>query len=379
MQAEAVKRSLVALGAMSVAGVGWAQPTVALSGFLKGGVAHTRYSGAAAGNGSGTALADGGSRFALSGREDLGGGLSALFQVETRLRVDDNGPAPAASPLANGNTFVGLAGGFGQVRIGKLDTHFCLGADEHGSRATALQASSCGLLGFVGGVANPIAVVGRTVNLVRYDVPANWVRGLTGGVGYSTGFTGNDGAVGDAGKGRAMTANAGYASGPLRLGASYWSARSEDRSLAAARTNQDAWTLSANWDFGFARAGLTFDRSAHDRAAAGVATFTESSRRAWSVPVTVGLGAGTLLLTYTRAQELRVGGTGAAGTGARLWSIGYDRALSRRTSLGVSYANLANGAAATYQLYQGAILLNLPAPAAGQDIRQFYVGVRHSF
>jgi len=139
-----MKKTLIALAAMATT-TAFAQSTVTLSGNVKAGLAQTKYSGATAGNGSATGLADGSSRFILSGSEDLGGGLRANFQVDTRFRIDDNGAAPSASPLAGGNTFIGLAGKFGNLQIGKLDTHYCLGSDTHGTRATALQASSCGL------------------------------------------------------------------------------------------------------------------------------------------------------------------------------------------------------------------------------------------
>ncbi|HYF18865.1 MAG TPA: porin [Ramlibacter sp.] len=374
-----MKKSLIALAVLAAAGAASAQSTVTLSGIVKGGLAQTRYTNGPAGtNGSNTALADGSSRFILSGREDLGGGLAAVFQSDTRWRVDDNGGAPTASPLATGNTFVGLAGGFGQIRLGKLDTHYSLGSDEHGSRATALSASSCALLCHVGGVGSPIANASRTVNALRYDLPGSLMTGLTGSVTYSTGFSGNDGAMGAASDGRAIAAALGYAAGPLALGASVWNGRAEDRTTFP-RNDQQAWTLHGSWNFGFAKVGLTYDRSTYERFAAAGAPGIDDERSVWSIPVTVGLGAGTLLFTYTRASTVERGGADIAGSGARLWSIGYDHALSKRTSVGVSYANLNNGAAATYQLYTSNSLISLPVVGAGQDQRQVYVGVRHTF
>jgi predicted porin len=376
-----VKRELIGLALAALAGASSAQTSVTLSGIVKGGLTHTRFSNGPAGsNGSNTALADGSSRFILSGREDLGGGLATVFQSDIRWRVDDNGAAPPSSPLATGNTFVGLTGGFGLLRIGKLDTHYCLGLDEHGSRATALASSSCALLGYVGGAAGPIANSSRTVNAIRYDLPGSLVTGLSGSLTYSTGFAGNDGAIGDAGGGRAVSAALGYAAGPLALAASIWDARSEDRTIAVARTDQKAWTLHGSWNFGAAKVGLTYDRSVLDRAGAGAAAFVEDERSAWSVPITAQVGqVGTVLLTYTRASAVERGGAAVAGSAASMWSLGYDHRLSRRTSVGASYTAINNGAASSYMLYTTNVLLSLPAPAAGQDQRMFYVGVRHAF
>ena len=145
-----MKKSLVALAVLAATGA-FAQSTVTLSGTIKAGVASNNYSGSATApnNGSNIGVADGSSRFALSGSEDLGGGLRANFAIETRFRADEAGGGAgtgASGQVAGGNTFVGLSGGFGAVQIGRLDTHYCFGSDQHGTRATALTASSCSLL-----------------------------------------------------------------------------------------------------------------------------------------------------------------------------------------------------------------------------------------
>jgi predicted porin len=372
-----MKKSLVALAALAVVGAASAQSSVTLSGNIKGGVAWTSYSGSAtaAANGHNTSMADGSSRFIISGREDLGGGMAGIFQIDTRFRVDDNGAAPTSSPLASGNTFVGVSGGFGSIRLGKLDTHYCTGSDEHGVRATALQASSCGILGYVGTVGQSIANASRSTNIIRYDLPSTMMPGVSGGVSYSTAFAGNDGVIGTSGKGRAYSFNLGYAAGPLKLATSYWNAQAEDRSTAVARNDQKAWTVTGGWNFGVGTIGLTYDRSTYDKAAAASGVFVENRRTAWSVPVTFGVGAGTILATYTKAGAV----SGIANSDAKLWSVGYDHALSKRTSVGISYAALSNNAAASYQLYTAGALQSLTVPTAGQDQKSLYIGLRHAY
>ncbi|RYD90438.1 MAG: porin [Sphingobacteriales bacterium] len=242
----AMKKSLVALAAFAVAGGAFAQSSVTLSGNIKAGVAQTKYSSGAAGtNGNGLSVADGSSRFIIGGTEDLGGGLKAVFQIDTRFRADDNGGAPTSSPLAGGNTFVGLSGGLGMIQLGKMDTHYCLGSDQHGARATALQASSCAILGFVQTATAPIANASRSQNVIRYTTPN--FAGFQGQFNYSTNFQGSEGAPGDAGKGRAMALGLNYGNGPLKAGVSFWDAESEDRRTAAPVSvppgNQKAGTI----------------------------------------------------------------------------------------------------------------------------------------
>jgi predicted porin len=379
-----MKKTLIALAAMATT-TAFAQSTVTLSGNVKAGLAQTKYSGAATGNGSATGLADGSSRFILSGSEDLGGGLRANFQVDTRFRIDDNGNAAAgaanltASPLAGGATFIGLSGKFGNLQIGKLDTHYCLGSDTHGTRATALQASSCGLLGYVngGGAAQSIANASRAVTVTRYTSPN--FSGLTFQGTYSTSFSSSEGAVGKTSGGNATNVRADYVKGPLTAGLSVWQAKGEDQTATAARTGQKATTLAVNYNLGVATLGLTWDKSAQRAAAANVAAFTDTERTVTSFPVTVPMGAGSVLFTYSKAGNTKTGSTTNANTGATLVSFGYDYALSKRTTVGVSYAKLDNKSAAAYALYTQGALNGTPNNVAGQDASQFYVGVRHAF
>jgi predicted porin len=55
------------------------------------------------------------SRFGLRGTESLGGGLNAIFQVESSIN-----PAQSGGTLAGRESFVGLQGGWGTVKIGRF-------------------------------------------------------------------------------------------------------------------------------------------------------------------------------------------------------------------------------------------------------------------
>jgi predicted porin len=367
-----MKKTLIALAAVAATSAAFAQSTVTIYGKLDQGYA--RSIGAAKGEIKEAA----GSRLGFRGTEDLGGGLKANFQVDTRFRMDDNGAAPTASPLAGGNTFVGVSGGFGNVQMGKLDTHYCMGSDSHGTRATALQASSCGVLGYVNGsgAGQAIANASRSTNVVRYTAPT--MGGLTVQGTYSFAQSGSEGAVGKTSGGNAAHIQGVYAAGPLTVGASMWQAKGEDQTSTVARTGQKATTLMANYNLGIATIGLTYDKSAL-RAGAANAAFIDTERTITSIPVTVPMGAGTALFTYSKASNTKTAGVTNANTGATLLSVGYDYALSKRTSLGVSYAKLDNKTSAGYALYTQSALNGTPANAVGTDAAQFYLGLRHAF
>jgi predicted porin len=373
-----MKKTLIAVAALTAVSA-FAQSSVTLSGIIKGGVAHTKYSNGPVGsvNGNGLSVADGSSRFIIGGTEDLGGGLKAVFQIDTRFRMDDNGGAVTSSPLANGNTFVGLSGGLGVIQLGKMDTHYCLGQDSHGSRATAHQANSCALIGYVGVNGNSsIANASRATNTIRYTTPT--FSGFKGELNYSTAFNGPEGAVGEAGKGKAVSAKLLYGNGPLKAGFSIWDAKSESRLAGAARSDQKAYTLFGDYNFGVATVGLTYDQSEINGGLVGAAD-AKTKRNVWSIPVTVPLGAGTFLFTYTKAGNGERNGVDVANSSAALWSLGYDYSLSKRTKVGVSYARLNNKANAGYALYGQSSANGTPNNAVGQDASQLYVGLRHAF
>src|SRR5512139_2804236 len=57
------------------------------------------------------------SRIGFKGAEDLGGGLNAIWQVESGVNLDEG-----SGSLASRNSFLGLKGGFGTVLLGNHDT-----------------------------------------------------------------------------------------------------------------------------------------------------------------------------------------------------------------------------------------------------------------
>ena len=64
-----------------------------------------------------------GSRLGFRGVEDLGGGLSAVFQIEHRFDADTSAAKDAAKngPFWEGKSIVGLEGGFGRLTLGRED------------------------------------------------------------------------------------------------------------------------------------------------------------------------------------------------------------------------------------------------------------------
>lgn len=65
---------------------------------------------------SNRAVEDGGSELNVVGSADIGNGLKALLQVNTDIKLDNN---KGTDHFANGDTFVGLQGELGTVKLGR--------------------------------------------------------------------------------------------------------------------------------------------------------------------------------------------------------------------------------------------------------------------
>ena len=111
-----MKKTLVALAALAATGA-FAQSTVTISGVLDAGL---NYTSAPATGASNWAIGrQNNNRVIFSGVEDLGGGMKATFAAQMRFEPNTGNPESNGRPLFQGETTVGLAGGFGSLKVGR--------------------------------------------------------------------------------------------------------------------------------------------------------------------------------------------------------------------------------------------------------------------
>ena len=110
------------------------------------------------------------SRFGVRGHERLGPNLKAIFQLETQFLLDNSGTG-----FAQRDSFVGLTGGWGTVKLGRFDTPF----KEYGDDISFMGVSSGNFtstsnlyrhIGF-GGQNNAARFHERRNNAVQYESP----------------------------------------------------------------------------------------------------------------------------------------------------------------------------------------------------------------
>ncbi|WP_321893250.1 porin [Paraburkholderia tropica] len=104
-----------------VCGAAHAQSSVTLYGLMDAGVTYTNNAVSSTGHGALVQFASGssqGDRWGVTGKEDLGGGLSAIFTLESGFQLSNGGLAQSGL-LFNREAYVGFNGYFGTLTVGR--------------------------------------------------------------------------------------------------------------------------------------------------------------------------------------------------------------------------------------------------------------------
>lgn len=367
-----MKKSLVALAVLgALTGSAYAADSVQLYGIVDMGVAH--YSN---GMGSVTKLGTGiqsGSRIGLKGTEDLGGGLKALFQLETGFcanggsTVLKNGSAaPTGNQYCTGAGFmgrtsmVGLTGSFGTAVAGRI---YSLTFDDQ----AAVDPFGYGLTGTISniGIIGAPPRVNQTVAYISPDFSGFHVAGAyifndglnTPPAGASLSTTG------------AYNLQAGYKNGPIWVSADYLRANGYNGNAAAKHS-----MIVGSYDFGVAKLAAMYAQDKLSDVTTGAET---GNLQAWMLGATVPVGPGAILASYTQSKD-----KDHALTTSKQYAIGYTYALSKRTNLYTSYAHITNDANAAGIV--GDATGNNSAPnyngaVTGLSSSGFALGIRHQF
>ncbi len=373
-------------GALAAPVVALAQSSVTISGNIKMSLQQYKIGSAAAvragTNTSQTLIHDDSSRIIFNMTEDLGGGLQAIAQIDWRVTPDFGADA------IGGNNHVGLRSkAWGRIFLGRQDLHY-FGRESDLTVKNDLQADSISLLAYVAGAGvsaagTPgIAIAGatRTANVVHYTTP-NW-GGFTGIVAYSFNPTTGEADMGSTiRKGNAWNVAPTFEGRNFTIGYSYWRQKAD---ATAVNANQRGDRLFGSYRWGGFKIGGAWDRSKVTNENGIINAVTGSStaarRDAWSIPIEYTWGPHWVGGHYTKANNDKAT---PVQDGAKMWAIGYNYSLSKRTSVGVTYAQIKNDAGATYTPFttqtfgQGGALGH--GALAGEDPRFWSMTIRHAF
>ncbi len=390
----------VAVAGVFAAPAAFAQSSVTISGMFKGGYENLSYGnynsnnsraapGVNAGNKSQNGVVDDSSRIIFNVKEDLGGGMAAIVQLDMRIKPDDNGVTGAANTagVVSGNSFFGLnSSQWGTITLGRNDLHY-FNRESNLTDKASLRADSISLLAFAGGGAIPVANATRTQNVVRYLSP-NW-SGFTFILAYSSNPSATDADItSPRRRGYAWNFNPNYQAANWQVGWSYWNSKPDVGSagapavnpLPSALDNQEANRLYGSYVFPFGlKIGLAWDESKLKNVQNGIVS---SKRTVWSLPIGYSWGNHNVYFHYDQAGNDKAPLASAANldTKAHMWAIAYAYDLSKRTSVAVTWSEIKNHSAAAYNFFtSGALGLGNSAPKPGENPQMFGVTMRHAF
>lgn len=359
-------------GVLAAPGLAMAQSAVTISGVFKVGFQNYSVGNAAAAraglNTSEWAVVDNSSRMIFNVTEDLGSGMQAIGQVDMRFGMDDT---TAAALNASGNTWVGLRGNsWGTVTFGRHDLHYGKQPDDIATKAGALMATAVSLMDYVANGTTAIAGGTRTANVIRYDTPT-W-SGFNATVAYSSNPTVKESDLTTGGrKGNAWNLNPQYTAANWQIGWSYWKQKADVPAAGSDQTGNSlyGYFLVGNW-----KLGLGYNSSHVDNGLTGARQF---DRNVWTIPVRWASGPHNVFVHYTKANADKVIG---GDSGAKMWAAAYVYDLSKRTSVGVTWAQISNGTLAAYNFFTATTFAgNGVASNPGEKPRMIQFTVRHAF
>ena len=242
------------------------------------------------------------SRLGFRGTEDLGGKLSAIFNLEMEIRADTGLLSNAA--LFDRQANVGLKGEFGTVILGRTKNI----VDGAQGRIDPFGAD-----GIIGKRNEALMRVGvsdsRVSNAVTYSTPNT--NGFVGSVQYQ--------AAEASGGGAGLDLLVTYDQGPLGLHAGY------ERALrkSGERDEGTMWVVAGSYKIGDAK--LSAQTAKGDTKVA-----TKGKFKAIELGLSYKLGAGDVRATWAKQTKDALGVSTDSG---EQFGLGYDYPMSKRTAL----------------------------------------------
>ena len=420
-----MKKSLVALAALAVAGVASAQSSVTLFGVVDASV--SGYSNTARDeratvfpNAFGIPVylnqgsvktsrrvlansAYNSSRIGFRGTEDLGGGLAASFWLEAPISNDDGQQGIAT--FARRST-VSLSGGFGEIRLGRdytptfwNDTVFDpFGTNGVGTNLISTANDAFNGFGTPAASTAPFTNVGssnyvRASNTIGYFLPPNlggfygqFQYGFSEKTKYSSGIYTPDVANSQR-QGRYIGGRFGYANGPLDVALAYGSSTVGDNYYAGTTTKVNTLNPGASYDFGPVKLFGELSKAKNKidyEVTPLLGGRPDIDLTGYLLGVTVPVGAGLIRASWSHVkydtnQPFNPFAVNNSDPKANKIALGYVHNLSKRTALYATIARVSNknGAGLTVggpAFYNNAAGAFTPKSSTGYDF-----GIRHAF
>jgi predicted porin len=318
-----MKRSIALAALATLAATGaYAQSSVTVYGRLNASVERQK-----SGDTSIWALQNSSSRIGFKGTEDMGGGLTAGFQIEHGFNVDSGTASQAAFWARQSEVNLGSKT-MGTLRLGNFTSEAYYATADYVSMHNHDTGTSSDAL---------YAYVTRNTNKVAYRTPT--FAGFNAEAAVSLNETA---AAGE----RSVDLAANYSAGPLHVGAGY-----------GKFGNANQFAVSALYELGAFTVGgyVQRDDNGLNTPPTGVDIGT---RTTWRLSGMYTVGAGEIHANVGRAGDY----SNLANTDATQWTVAYNHNLSKRTKVYTFYTKVRDDSG----LYGG-------------DFSSLAFGLRHNF
>jgi predicted porin len=272
---------------------------------------------------------------AITGSEDLGGGLKAGFSIVQEFQAD-NGVKSTDKDYTY--VTVNVQGGFGNVSLGRMN---------HATRDLGGIYRFFGDIGRLPGTFNSSAA---QTNTIQYQSPS--IGGFTASVGMS-----------DAGKTTADVDSASLTTYGLRgkIAGLNVGISQEDSEAAAGGAKTKLTTIGGSYDLGAAKVGLVYVNKNPDG--------DNNNTKGYSVNLAVPLSGFTVGGSYASFES-------DAADEAKVMTLALEYPLSKRTSVFGSYQSIdSDGAGAGISSTRGLPLAEVP----GDKSNGYGISVVHKF
>src|SRR3989475_5407236 len=316
-------------------------------------------------------------------------GLKGIWQIEESVELDTG-----TGVFSNRNSFLGLAGGFGTVKLGNMDTIY----KEYGQVEEIFGLTSGNFIS----PSNVLSQIGignsstarfheRAKNSIQYQTPE--FQGFQAGLQYSPDETKND--VGNTLNKELWSMGVKWESGPLYLSAQYErhkdffggsnniSSSLSNIGAADAHSKDTGMRFSAAYRFGNHRVAGDIARLKYEESGQAAGNkFVSYEHTNWAISFESSWGGPwRTAIEYVRGGEgtcsVTIGDCGTTGLKGDLFGGGVAYDLDKQTFLYVLAAQLKNDPSAIYSNWAGT---STPTrPARGADITQVALGMAYRF
>lgn len=314
------------------------------------------------------------SHIGFKGSEDLGGGVSAIFQIETEINYD-SGPTDneddgedTVDGIGDRNTFAGLkSDAAGSLTLGRRDTPY--------------KMATRGLDLFADGIADNRSLMvdgGRPNDSINYMSPT--MGGFSVAAAYALGA--EQASASTDTKGKAISVAAMYDMAPFyatiaHQKITYGTASSTNNQFTGTDGDSDkTFAVGGSYKTDMFAVNAVIETA---KMISGGGTTTDEVRNIYVGGQFNITGNDAIKLAVTQRSDSETNGVDNIDTGARQMSVGYDHSLSKRTTVYALYTRLSNKRLGTETLTGTSSSGGPAGSGADADPSAFSFGMKHSF